>query len=101
MDKSLFLKSNKIEKITFIFDILALIFYLVAFFVLFNMLALPEIVNGSMQLDTLQFMLPIYNFMNITFDKYAMNTMIISNKPNFFMRPPYKYWILHYYVFCR
>jgi len=76
MDKSLFLKSNKIEKITFIFDILALIFYLVAFFVLFNMLALPEIVNGSMQLETVQVMLPIYNFMNITFDKYAMNTMI-------------------------
>ncbi len=76
MEKNLFLKSNKIEKTTLFFDFLALALYIYVFFGLFSMLALPEIVDGRMRLDTLQFMLPVYKLLNITFDKYTMNTMI-------------------------
>ena len=62
MDKKLFEKSKKIEKITFIFDILAIIAYIALFLILFQLLELPPIVNGSMDLDILQFMTPTYDF---------------------------------------
>jgi len=76
MDKKLFLKSNKIEKISFIFDLLAIIAYIALFLILFKMLALPEIVNGSMDLDNLQFMTPVYEFLGMTLDKGQMNYVI-------------------------
>lgn len=75
MDKKLFLKSNKIEKFTFIFDFVAIVIYVWMFFTLFKMLALPEIVNGRMDLANLQFMQPVYDFLGIS-DKYEMNTAI-------------------------
>ncbi|XMB71607.1 carbohydrate ABC transporter permease [Mycoplasmatota bacterium WC30] len=76
MDKKLFLKSNKIEKITFIFDVIAIAAYIMLFLVLFKLLALPEIIDGSMNLDNLQFMEPTYTFLSSTFDKYQMNSVI-------------------------
>ena len=76
MDKKLFKKSNKIEKITFIFDFIAIAIYISLFLILFGMLELPEIVDGSMNLDILQFMEPTYYFLNATLDKLEMNTII-------------------------
>ncbi|XFA98357.1 carbohydrate ABC transporter permease [Candidatus Izemoplasma sp. B36] len=76
MNKKLFQKSNRIERITFIFDFLAIAAYLALFFILFGMLELPEIINGRMDLDNLQYMLPTYEFLSATFDKWQMNTMI-------------------------
>ena len=76
MDKNLFKKSNKIEKITFIFDFLAIATYMSLFLILFGMLELPEVVSGSMNLDNLQFMTPIYHFLSITMDKWQMNFVI-------------------------
>ena len=76
MDKHLFNKSVKIEKITLIFDILAIISYLALFLFLFNLLELPPIVDGSMQLEKLQSMLPIYEFLGNTLDKWQMNSII-------------------------
>ena len=68
MNKKLFDKSNKIEKITFIFDFLAIAAYLALFLIFFGMLELPEIINGRMDLDNLQYMLPTYEFLSATFD---------------------------------
>ena len=76
MDKQLFKKSNNIEKLTLFFDFIAIIIYLYLFFALFNMLALPELINGSMDLDNLQFMTPTYNVLNSTWDKWQMNSVI-------------------------
>ena len=76
MDKKLFEKSKKIEKITFIFDILAIIAYIALFLILFQLLELPPIVNGSMDLDILQFMTPTYEFLGSTLDKFQMNSII-------------------------
>ncbi len=76
MNKELFKKSNKIEKITFVFDFLAIFIYVMLFLTLFKMLALPEVVDGRMNLDNLQFMTPTYEFLNRTLDKYQMNTII-------------------------
>lgn len=76
MNKELFKKSNKIEKITFVFDFLAIFIYAMLFLTLFKMLALPEVVDGRMNLDNLQFMTPTYEFLNRTLDKYQMNTII-------------------------
>ncbi len=76
MNKKLFDKSNKIEKITFIFDFLAIAAYLALFLIFFGMLELPEIINGRMDLDNLQYMLPTYEFLSATFDKLQMNTII-------------------------
>jgi len=76
MDKKLFEKSKKIEKITFIFDILAIIAYIALFLILFQLLELPPIENGSMNLDILQFMTPTYDFLGSTLDKFQMNSII-------------------------
>ena len=76
MDKKLFEKSKKIEKITFIFDILAIIAYIALFLILFQLLELPPIENGSMNLDILQFMTPTYEFLGSTLDKFQMNSII-------------------------
>ena len=76
MNKKLFDKSNKIEKITFIFDFLAIAAYLALFLIFFGMLELPEIINGRMDLDNLQYMLPTYEFLGATFDKEVMNIII-------------------------
>jgi ABC-type glycerol-3-phosphate transport system permease component len=76
MEKQLFVKSRKIEKITLIFDLLAISAYLILFLVLFNLLALPEIVNGSMDLDNLQFMTPTYEFIGRNLDKGQMNSIL-------------------------
>lgn len=76
MNKTLFNKSNKIEKITFIFDFIWIVTYTVLFLTFFRMLALPAIVDGSMDLSNLQFMNPTYEFISQTFDKYQMNRMI-------------------------
>lgn len=76
MDKKLFDKSKKIEKITFIFDILAIISYIALFLMLFKLLELPPIVNGSMNLDILQFMTPTYEFLGSNLDKFQMNSII-------------------------
>jgi ABC-type glycerol-3-phosphate transport system permease component len=76
MDKKLFEKSKKIEKITFIFDILAIIAYIALFLILFNLLELPPVVDGRMNLDILQFMTPTYEFLGSTLDKWQMNSII-------------------------
>ncbi|MDT8336398.1 MAG: carbohydrate ABC transporter permease [Candidatus Izemoplasmatales bacterium] len=76
MDKKLFEKSKKIEKITFIFDILAIMTYIALFLILFNLLELPPIVDGRMNLDILQFMTPTYEFLGNTLDKWQMNSII-------------------------
>ena len=76
MNKQLFKKSNRIEKFTFIFDFLAIATYLSLFFILFGMLELPEVINGNMDLDNLQFMRPTYEFLNTTLNREQMNTLI-------------------------
>ncbi|HPJ23754.1 MAG TPA: carbohydrate ABC transporter permease [Bacillota bacterium] len=76
MDKKLFLKSNKIEKFTFIFDLLAIVAYIWLFITFFKMLALPDMIGDRMDLASLQFMTPIYDFLSITFDHLQMNSMI-------------------------
>lgn len=76
MNKELFNKSNKIEKITLFFDFIAIALYITLFLLLFNLLALPEVVNGSMDLDNLQFMNPTYELLSKTFDNGQMNTTI-------------------------
>ncbi len=77
MDKKLFKKSNNIEKITLIFDFIAVVAYIALFLILFNMLQLPEVsASGNMDLENLQFMTPTYEFLSRTFDKYQMNRTI-------------------------
>lgn len=76
MDKKLFEKSKKIEKITFIFDILAITAYIALFLILFNLLELPPVVDGRMNLDILQFMTPTYEFLGSNLDKWQMNSII-------------------------
>ena len=76
LDKQLFNKYIKLEKLTFVFDILAIIIYLALFSTLFKLLELPPIENGSMNLDILQFMEPTYIFLGSTLDKWAMNSII-------------------------
>lgn len=76
MEKQLFKKTRKIENITFIFDILAIVVYIALFLILFGMLALPPVVDGRMNLDLLQFMTPTYDFIGRTFDRGQMNSII-------------------------
>ncbi len=76
MDKQLFQKSKKIEKITFIFDLLAIVTYIALFLILFNLLELPPVINGRMNLDILQFMTPTYEFLGSNLDKWQMNSII-------------------------
>lgn len=76
MNKQLFEKSNKIERITILFDFLAIAAYITLFLVLFNLLALPEVIDGSMNLDNLQYMTPTYEFLGKNLDKWEMNTII-------------------------
>ena len=76
MNKQLFVKSNKVEKWTLFVDFLAIVVYIALFLTLFNLLLLPDIVNGSMDLDILQYMEPIYEFLGRNLDKWQMNTII-------------------------
>jgi ABC-type glycerol-3-phosphate transport system permease component len=78
MDKQLFQKSKKIESITFIFDAIAIIAYIVLFLMFFNLLQLPDLdpLSGSMDLDNLEFLNPTYQFLGSTFDKWQMNSII-------------------------
>lgn len=76
MNKQLFNKYKNIEKLTFVFDAIAIIIYLALFVILFQLLELPPIVNGSMDLDILQFMEPTYEFLGSTLDKLKMNSLI-------------------------
>ncbi|MDD3129733.1 MAG: carbohydrate ABC transporter permease [Candidatus Izemoplasmatales bacterium] len=78
MDKKLFSKIKKIERITFIFDFLAIVAYISLFLIFFNLLELPAIdpLTGDMKLDDLQYMEPIYELLGRTFDKWQMNSII-------------------------
>ncbi|MDD3713121.1 MAG: carbohydrate ABC transporter permease [Candidatus Izemoplasmatales bacterium] len=78
MDKQLFLKSKKIENITFIFDILAIIAYIALFLMLFNLLQLPDLdpISGNMDLDNLEFLTPTYELLGSNLDKWQMNSII-------------------------
>ena len=76
MDKNLFEKSKKIEKVTFIFDFLAIVIYLFLFVSLFQLLELPEIIDGRMALETLEFMTPIYEYLGSSFTHLQMNSIL-------------------------
>lgn len=76
MNKKLFDKSNKIEAYTLLVDALAAIGYLIIFLVLFARLVLPDIVDGSMDLDNLEFMAPEYQFLGMTIANSVMNAII-------------------------
>ncbi|MBI9009574.1 MAG: carbohydrate ABC transporter permease [Tenericutes bacterium] len=76
MNKQLFEKSNKLERWTLFVDFIAIVIYISLFLILFKLLELPEVVNGSMDLDILQYMEPIYQFLGSTLDKWQMNTII-------------------------
>jgi len=49
MKETLFKKSNRLEKITFIFDFLSIVIYLVAFLLLFSLIRFPLITEGVNQ----------------------------------------------------
>ena len=80
MEKQLFLKSKKIEKITLIFDALAVIAYIALFLFLFNQLQMPMDGVGVI-LEDLETFNPIYNdfpgiFKNIVLNRGQMNSII-------------------------
>ncbi|MDY0140061.1 MAG: carbohydrate ABC transporter permease [Candidatus Izemoplasmatales bacterium] len=79
-NKTLFDKSNKLEKITFIFDVLAIIAYVTLFIMLFNTLQLPpidpltgEIVMSDIETYPLNL---VYRFMSFDLTYYQLNLLI-------------------------
>ena len=64
MNRDLFNKSNKLEKFTFIFDIIAIIAYITLFLVFFGMLQYPiDPATGEVILEELEFFFPVYEFL--------------------------------------
>lgn len=55
LNKKLFDKSNRLEKFTFIADVLMIVIYIVAFLLLFNLLQYPLDPAGEVDLDNLQY----------------------------------------------
>ena len=94
MNKQLFKKSNKIEKYTFISDIVAIIAYVTLFIIFFNMLKYPVDENGDIILEQLEFFYPVYEFLgnNITFAQMNLILSIIV----IFMLVSIPMWIINY-----
>ncbi|MFP4479180.1 MAG: carbohydrate ABC transporter permease [Candidatus Izemoplasmatales bacterium] len=77
MNRDLFNKSNKLEKFTFIFDILAIIVYITLFLVFFGMLQYPiDPLTGEVILEELEFFFPFYQFLGNNISNDQMNLII-------------------------
>ncbi|MFW5888880.1 MAG: carbohydrate ABC transporter permease [Bacillota bacterium] len=94
MNRQLFKKSNKIEKYTFIPDIVAIIAYITLFIIFFNMLRYPIDENGDIVLEQLEFFYPVYELLgnNITFAQMNLILSILV----IFMLVSIPMWIINY-----
>lgn len=79
-NKKLFEKSNKLEKITFIFDFIMIIAYIALFISLFNVLQLPpvdpltgEVVMSEIETYPLDL---VYKYLSFEFTYYQLNLLI-------------------------